>query len=77
MKTKEELNALKEEVETLHGKLKELTEEELKFVAGGEFGEDEGRFVWPRQPDKILPDDGSVPNVIFTPTDDHRYVPVK
>ena len=35
MKTKEELNALKEEVETLNKKLAELSEEELKQVAGG------------------------------------------
>ncbi len=37
MKTKEELNALKEEVEALNKKLAELTEEELKAVAGGGF----------------------------------------
>ena len=36
MKTKEELTALKEEVETLNKKLAELTEEELKQVAGGD-----------------------------------------
>ena len=35
MKTKEELNALKEEVETLNKKLHELTEEELAQVTGG------------------------------------------
>ena len=35
MKTPEELNALKEEVETLNKKLAELTEDELKQVAGG------------------------------------------
>ena len=35
MKTKEELNALKEEVETLNNKLAELTEEELAQVSGG------------------------------------------
>ena len=34
-KTKEELNALKEEVETLNEKLAELTEEELAQVTGG------------------------------------------
>ena len=38
MKTKEELNALKEEVETLNKKLAELTEEELAQVAGGATG---------------------------------------
>ena len=35
MKTKEELNALKEEVETVSKKLAELTEEELEQVSGG------------------------------------------
>ena len=36
MKTKEELNALKEEVETLNRKLHELSDEELAQVSGGE-----------------------------------------
>ena len=35
MKTKEELNTLKEEAETLNRKLTELTEEELAQVSGG------------------------------------------
>ena len=35
MKTKEELNALKEEVENVNRKLHELTEEELAQVSGG------------------------------------------
>ena len=35
MKSKEELNALKEEVETLNKKLHELTDEELAQVSGG------------------------------------------
>ena len=35
MKTKEELNVLKEEVETLNEKIRELTPEELKQVIGG------------------------------------------
>ena len=34
-KSKEELNALKEEVETVNEKLQELTEEELEQVTGG------------------------------------------
>ena len=34
-KTKEELNELKQEYETLTTKLKELTDEELKEVTGG------------------------------------------
>ena len=37
MKTKEELSALKEEVETLDKKLSELTEDELEAVVGGGF----------------------------------------
>ena len=35
MKTKEELNALKAEVEALSGRLGELTDEELEEVMGG------------------------------------------
>ena len=35
-KTQEELNALKEEVETLNKKLHELTEEEMEQVRGAE-----------------------------------------
>ena len=35
MKTKEELKQIKEEVETLGKKLKELSEDELKEVTGG------------------------------------------
>ena len=35
-KTKEELNAIKEEVETLNKKLHVLTEEELEQVCGGQ-----------------------------------------
>ena len=41
MKTKEELNALKEEVETLNKKLAELTEEEFAQVTGGVLPGDE------------------------------------
>ncbi len=35
MKTKEELNALKNEVEDLNAKLAELSEDELRQVVGG------------------------------------------
>ena len=35
MKTKEELNTLKQKVETLNKKLEELTDDELKQVTGG------------------------------------------
>ena len=35
MKTKEELNIIKKEVETLNKKLSALTEEELEQVTGG------------------------------------------
>ena len=43
MKTNEELKALKAEIETLNRKLRELTDEELKQVAGGTNGYDE---IW-------------------------------
>lgn len=39
MKTKEELDALKKDIETLNKKLAELTDEELKQVIGGVTGE--------------------------------------
>ena len=35
MKTKEELNEIKEEIEKLDKKLRELTDEELEQVTGG------------------------------------------
>ena len=38
MKTKEELNALKKEIEDLNAKCRELTPEELKEVTGGSMG---------------------------------------
>ena len=43
-KTKEELNALKEEMATLNEKLQELTDEELAQVAGGAEPGDGGLF---------------------------------
>ena len=36
MKTKKELNTLKEQIIALNEKLKELTEEEMEQVSGGE-----------------------------------------
>ena len=49
MKTKEELNALKEEIEALNKKLAELSEEELEQVAGGFIKpEDGGRDIFAR-----------------------------
>lgn len=43
-KTIEELNAIKEEIETLNKKLAELTEEELAQVSGGiAHGREEGK----------------------------------
>ena len=38
MKTKEELNELKKDIETLNAKCRELTPEELKEVTGGATG---------------------------------------
>ena len=50
MKTKEELNALKEEVETVSKKLHELTEEELAQVSGGASKDDNEPFGDPSRP---------------------------
>ena len=47
MKTNEEMNALKNEVETLYKKLAELTDEELQMVTGG------------RAPDVLIVDSGN------------------
>ena len=44
MKTKEELNALKEELENMNKKLADLTEEELAQVAGGVQPDTEQRY---------------------------------
>ena len=45
MKTKEELNALKEEIESLNKKLAGLTEEEMEQIVGG------GQNYWlPKKP---------------------------
>ena len=46
MKTKEELNALKEEVETVSKKLHELTEEELAQVSGGFTDNGNGTYIF-------------------------------
>ena len=53
MKTKKELNALKEEVETVSKKLHELTDEKLAQVTGGfgpeqMAGSEEPIRNWPR-----------------------------
>ena len=42
MKSKEELNKLKEEVESVNEKLQELTEEEIALVSGGSGGTGKG-----------------------------------
>ena len=39
MKTKEELNEIRKEIEAVSEKLKELTDEELEQVVGGNIGE--------------------------------------
>ena len=44
MKTKEELNAIRNEVETLGRKLAELTDDELEQVSGGEGSSYENMF---------------------------------
>ena len=54
MKSKEELDALKEEVKSLNEKLQELTEEEIAQVNGGAEADKcancpEGPITWPRR----------------------------
>ena len=51
MKSKEELNALKEEIEAVNKKLAELTAEELAQVSGGVLPvPSQAGFVPPRRP---------------------------
>ena len=45
MKTKEERNALKEEIEILNRKLSELNEEDLAQIAGGVSFDADGRMI--------------------------------
>ena len=62
MKTNEELNALKNEVETLNKKLAELSEEELEQVTGGSGGVVAPDFIHPWY---ALEPDGSDPEFRF------------
>ena len=57
MKSKEELNVLKEEVETQNKQRRELTEEELEQVTGGAYNNDltdqytgSGDYTYPGYP---------------------------
>ena len=59
MKTKEELNALKEEVGILNKKLAELSEEDLEQLFGGVVPQD--FFPWP----VVEPADRSVPHLVI------------
>ena len=67
MKTKEELNALKEEVETVSRKLHDLTEEEFAQVSGGVVPHD--FFPWPVVERVVEPGlepaDRSVPHLVI------------
>ena len=47
-KTKEELDALKERIKTLKSEVKELSEEELKAIAGGDDETDCGKPSCPK-----------------------------
>lgn len=52
MKTKEELNAIKEEVEKLNKKLADLNDEEMAYVSGGSH---EGETNWFSIPGPVDP----------------------
>ena len=71
MKTKEELNALKKEVEALNGKLRELTEDELAQVTGGM----KQKLIPPLFPLDILPP--FIPVEDAAPADAEAFVGVK
>ena len=57
MKTKEELNALREEVKAVKSKLMELSAEEMEQVSGGMTPEEILEFM--KQHNLIITDDGS------------------
>lgn len=63
MKTKEELNVLKKEFESLSAKLAELTEDELKLVTGGASGMVDSLCG---VADPTHPGSGNVSNTIIT-----------
>ena len=65
MKSKEELNTLKEEVEALKKKLRELSDEELKQVVGGSMKQ------------KILPHELPLDDYIVKPASTSSYFGVK
>ena len=60
MKTNDELNALKEEVETLNKKLAELSDEEMAQVTGGINNEAKERFKRDKKPHVNIGTIGSV-----------------
>ena len=70
MKTKEELTKLKNEVESVRAKLRELTDEELKIVTGGfEIPDEEHKYQYSLYKDKVIPDNPPF-NPPFTPSFD-------
>ena len=56
MKTKEELNKLKEEVEAVNDKLRELTPEEMEMVTGGNCGQYYNNTDIPSKPGEVITD---------------------
>ena len=71
MKTKEELNALKEEVEILNAKLAELSEEELTQVTGGIAP---GRRYWYKNTGAGGDGIGVEPDAAHDETDMHNHI---
>ena len=67
MKTKEELAALKEEVEAMNKKLAELTEEELKQVVGGKAVTIATTLGGASNPFDVPSDEKQYENHIYTP----------
>lgn len=75
-KSKEELDALKKEVETVNRKLHELTEEELEKIHGGAFGPDRWEALCPDCNYSIASGEASLPPfVIRCPRCDRMVAP--
>ena len=70
MKTEEELNALKAEVETLNKKLHELTDEELAHVNGGDADVTAGQFTVRVQGDGIVKASGTIDGLSYSGASD-------
>ena len=70
MKTKEELNALKEEVKNVNEKPHELTDDDLEQVSGGDADVTVGQFTIRAQGDGIVKASGTIDGLSYSGTSD-------